>query len=123
MRYATPLLATSLALSLLAGCATKTGPIGEPPGSGNSPDSARITVYRESAFIGAPVTMVFLVDGAEVYGLRQKDRYSFQLAPGEHVFGYYLGLNECRQAVNIQAKGDYTFKLAPGCVFDQEQGP
>jgi len=123
MRFTSLLLATSLTLSLVVGCATKTGPISAPPQPGNSPDNAHITVYRESSLIGAPVTMVFLLDGKEVYGLRQKDRYSFQLAPGDHVFGYYLGLNECRQAFYIQAKGEYIFKLAPDCVIDQEQGP
>ena len=120
MRYAPARLAIPLILALLAGCASQKGPIKAPPGAENSPDSAQVTVYRASSFIGAPVIMTFLVNGQEVYGLRQGDRYSFRLAPGHYGFGYYLGANECRSAVHIEAKGNYVFKLAPNCVIEQE---
>ena len=123
MKNLPTLLAASLVLSTICGCSTRSGPIKEPPGADSSANSAKVTVYRESALVGSPANMIFLVDGQEVYGLRQGERHSFRLAPGHYGFGYYLGMNECRRAVHIQAKGDYLFKLAPNCVIEQEQGP
>ena len=119
MRYASLAVIPALAVSLLCGCA-KTGSINKPPGSSQAPDSARITVYRESALVGSTVVMTFTVNGREVYGLGEGGRYSFSLAPGDYGFGYFLGLNECRRLVHIEPDKDYLFKLAPNCVIEEE---
>jgi predicted small lipoprotein YifL len=123
MRYTTSLLITALAFTSITGCSTQSGPLKAPPGADNSPDSADVTVYRDSSIVGAMATMIFTVNGEKIYGLDQGQRYNFRLAPGYYGFGYYLGMNECRRRVHIQAREDYVLRLAPNCVIEQERGP
>ncbi|MEA3277785.1 MAG: OmpA family protein [Pseudomonadota bacterium] len=77
-------------------------------------------MYRDKSWMGAPVPMIFLIDGTEIYGFWRGQRYSFRLAPGDYAFGYYLAFNECRQLVMIEPGQDHLFKLAPNCVIERE---
>ena len=109
-----------LPLILAVACATKVGQLSPPP-KPSSANPSKITVYRDSDIVGSPVTMVFNIDGVETYGLKQGQSYSFRLDPGEYVFGFFLGLNECRQVLWFKQGKDYRIKLSPTCNFGQEE--
>jgi hypothetical protein len=107
-------------LFALSGCGFKVGLINEPRVSGSFGAPANVTVYREGSIMGFPVPMTFLIDGREIYGLWGGEEYSFQLDPGEYVFGYFLGLNECRRWGLIEPGRTYRIRLAPVCVIESE---
>ena len=109
-----------LPLFLACACATKVGQLNPPPQPSTASPS-KITVYREPSVVGSPVTMVFNIDDVETYGLKSGQSYSFRLDPGEYVFSFFLGLNECRQVLWFKKGKDYRIKLAPTCDFGAEE--
>jgi outer membrane protein OmpA-like peptidoglycan-associated protein len=105
---------------ILGGCGFKAGLVNEPPVSrGGSPPS-HITLHRKDHIIGLTIPMTFLIDSVEIYGLWSGEQWEFRLPPDDYVFGYFLGLNECRRLVEIEAGRDYLVTLGPNCVIDVE---
>ena len=109
-----------LSLILTSACATKVGQIAPPPGA-TSAQPSKITIYRDPSIVGSPATMIFNIDDVETYGLKQGQSYSFRLDPGEYVFSFFLGLNECRQVVWFKKGKDYRVKLSPSCDIASEE--
>ena len=108
-----------LSLILISACATKVGQLDPPPGA-TSARPSKITVYRDPSIVGSPATMIFNIDDVKTYGLKQGQSYSFRLDPGEYVFSFFLGLNECRQVVWFEKGKDYRVKLSPSCDIAPE---
>ncbi len=108
-----------LPLILASACATKVGQLNPPP-KASAASPSKITVYRDPSVVGSPITMIFYIDDVNIYGLKQKQSYSFKLDPGEYVFGFFLGLNECRQTVWFKQGKDYRVKLSPTCDIAPE---
>jgi len=65
--------------------------------------------------MGWPVPMIFTIDGVETYGLWLGQSYTFMLEPGDYIFGYFLGFNECRRYVRIESKPSQLVHLGPPC--------
>ena len=53
---------------------------------------------------------------ARSYRVWRNERFSFRLDPGEYVFYFTIGFNECRRVAFIQAPATYRFRLAPNCA-------
>ena len=105
---------------LLGGCGFKLRPVNEPPAPRVASVPSQITVYREEDIAGFMIPMTFLIDSVEIYGLWGAEQFGFSLSPGDYVFGYYLGLNDCRRLVAIEPGRDYLVTLAPNCVIKAE---
>ena len=52
---------------------------------------------------------------------RRFNRVTARLDPGEYVFSFFLGLNECRQVVWFEKGKDYRVKLSPSCDIAPEE--
>jgi len=111
-----------LGVIALSGCGFKVGPINDPPiqTSGVYVTPSNITLHRADSIIGLTIPMTFLIDSVEIYGLWSGESHEFQLAPGEYIFGYFLGLNECRRYTKIEPGQDYRVTLKPTCVIKAE---
>lgn len=109
-----------LPIILASACATNVGQLNPPPKASTAKPS-KVTVYRDPSFVGSPATMIFYIDDVKTYGLKQKQSYSFHLDPGDYVFGFFIGLNECRQLVQLKQGKDYRIKLSPTCNFVPEE--
>jgi len=59
--------------------------------------------------------MVFTINGEGTYELRPGERYSFALGAGSYELGYRMGMSDCSDPVQIDAGGNYVFKLGSGC--------
>lgn len=110
-----PLLPALLGL-LLIGCAG--GPMGPMPPLSSSEPAASITVQRSKSLWGAPASMLFSIDDRRIYALRLGQEFSFLIAPGEHIFGYDLGFNQCRQRVILDPGQRYVVRLTPVCQIE-----
>ena len=62
--------------------------------------------------------MMFTIDGVEIYGLWSGQSYSFMLDPGDYIFGYYLGFNECRHFVRIERRPSQYIRISPPCKIE-----
>lgn len=100
---------------LLAGCGMRVGYINSPPEPIGVAALSQVTVTRVSSIMGWPVPMIFTIDGVEIYGLWTGQSYTFSLEPGDYIFGYYLGFNECRQYIRIERKPSQLIYLGPPC--------
>jgi hypothetical protein len=101
-------------LLLLAGCSTTFGPISLPPTpSGNN--AVTVTIQRTQSVEGAAVPMVFVIDGTEIYGLRNGESYQLKMDPGEYVLGWRLGLDTCNQTVWIRPDRDVVLNFSEEC--------
>lgn len=109
------MLGLVLSLLLLAGCGLRVGYINKPPEPTGVATPSRVTVTRVGSIMGWPVPMIFTIDGVEMYGLWTGQSYSFMLEPGDYIFGYYLGFNECRQYIRIERKPSQAINLGPPC--------
>lgn len=101
---------------LTTGCGIRVGVI-EAPETPLVADASYVTVERKASVMGFPLPMTFLIDSVETVGLWNGQSYSFRLAPGEYIFGYFLGVNQCRRHVEIEPNRRYVFELAPNCVL------
>jgi hypothetical protein len=112
-----------LVLMLLtgAGCSSTEGLIHEPP-TPTSSNPASITIYRAKNPEAAIAPMIFTIDDTEIYGLRPGQSFTFRLDPGSYTFGWYLGLNTCRQAVWIQPKVNVRLRMSPDCNIPSQPG-
>jgi len=106
-------------LILLTGCSSL-GPISAPP-TPVSPNPVTVTVHRVDSIVGAPLPMVFVIDGAEIYGLGNGDSYTFKLDPGQYVFGWRFGMNSCDQDVWLRPGRKINLTLSNEC--DIPPGP
>jgi hypothetical protein len=59
--------------------------------------------------------MIFTINAVEIYGLWGGQSYSFMLEPGNYVFGYFLGFNQCRRFVRVLNRPSQVFYLGPPC--------
>lgn len=91
------------------------GYINNPPAPTGSATPSKVTVTRIGSIMGWPVPMIFTINGVEIYGLWVGQSYSFSLEPGDYIFGYYLGFNECRQYVRIERRPNQLIHLGPPC--------
>jgi hypothetical protein len=106
-----------LAAVLLVGCSTPIGPLAPPPLPDNPATAANVVVYRDAAPVDDALLMLFTINGAGTYQLRPKERYNFVLGAGTYEFGYQMGMSKCSDAVQIDARGNYVFKLGSGCAI------
>jgi hypothetical protein len=110
-------LPAALAASLLGGCAS--GQIGPLPPVLAPSQAADVTVFRDGSWVGffAPITL--RIDGRQVFNVKRNEQYSFQLDPGEHLFDFTIGLNECRGVALLYPRENRRYRLAPNCAkFD-----
>jgi hypothetical protein len=108
-------LGSVVTVLFLTGCGLRVGPINKPPMPTGAERPSRITVTRVSSVMGWPVPMIFTIDDVEIYGLWGGESYSFMLEPGDYVFGYYLGFNQCRTGIQIESKSSQHILLGPPC--------
>jgi hypothetical protein len=110
-----------LALALvLGGCAAAGGPENAPPPAGGAANAANVRVYRDTPPEDDLFGMVFTINADPTYQLRPGERYDFELAAGSYQFGYRMGTDNCAQDVQIDAGGNYVFKLGSGCNIELE---
>jgi len=102
---------------LLGGCSMASGPVSPPPLPSDSADAANVTVYRATDPEDDAARMVFTINGEGTYQLRPGERYSFVLGAGSYELGYRMALSNCSDPVQIDASGNYVFKLASGCAI------
>ena len=112
-------LGSLVSATLLGACSTTSGPISAPP-TPTSGHPVTISLHRVESLEGAPVPMVFTIDGAEVYGLRNGETYQFKLDPGQYVFGWDFGFNTCAQDVWIRPGRDIDLTLSNDCDIPPE---
>ena len=103
------------AVLLLTGCGWKIGPVNYPPAPSGERTPSEVTVKRVTSIMGLVVPMTFTIDGDEIYGLWTDESYTFMLEPGDYIFGYYLGFNECRQYIRIRPVPSQLIYLGPPC--------
>jgi hypothetical protein len=101
----------------LIGCAAAVGPMAPPPVPDNPATAANVTVYRAAAGADDALRMVFTINGAATYQLRPGDRYNFALGAGSYELGYRMGMSNCSDPVQIDAGGNYVFKLGSDCAI------
>ncbi|ESQ13570.1 MAG: hypothetical protein N838_23005 [Thiohalocapsa sp. PB-PSB1] len=99
----------------VVGCAS--GPIAPPPRLTEPGAAVTITLHRKSSIVGFPATMFFIINGQRIYGLRNNQKWSFNIDPGEYQIGYDLGFNSCRQRVIFKPNRRYLVELTPICVI------
>lgn len=107
-----------LPLLLSVGCAS-TGPINPPP-TPISTHPVPITLHRIESVAGASLSMVFRIDGTDIYGLGNGESFQFALDPGEYLFGWRLGMNSCDQAVWIRPGRIIRLDLSYICAIPPE---
>ena len=100
---------------VLTGCGWKIGPINYPPEPVGSARPSQVTVKRASSVMGFVVPMIFTINGVETYGLWTNGSYTFMLEPGDYIFGYYLGFDECRKYIRIEPVPSQLIYLGPPC--------
>ncbi|MGB5833731.1 MAG: hypothetical protein WBG92_17300 [Thiohalocapsa sp.] len=109
-------IAAALVYSAVAGCAS--GPRGPLPLIKQPGEAVSVTLERKSSIVGFPATMFFTIEDQQVYGLLNGQRWSFQIDPGEHRFGYELGFNTCRERVILRPNQRYLVELTPICEIN-----
>jgi hypothetical protein len=113
-----PKMISSLGLAaILTGCSMASGPLSSPPVPADPGDAANVTVYRQTAPEEDASRMVVTVNGDGVYQLRPGERYSFPLGAGNYELGYRMAMSNCSDPVQIDAGGNYVFKLGSGCAI------
>ena len=100
---------------VLTGCGWKIGPINYPPKAIGVARPSEVTVKRVDSIMGLIVPMIFMIDGVETYGLWTGESYTFLLEPGDYIFGYFLGFNECQQYIRIKPVPSQLIYLGPAC--------
>ena len=107
---------------LLAGCAG--GLIGPLPPVTKPDQASTVTVFRDFSFPGFFGPLVLQIDGCKLFRLWTNQEYSFALDPGEYLFYYTIGFNECQHLALIEPRRNYRFNLRPNCVrFNDRCGP
>ena len=104
-----------VAVLFLTGCGLRHGPINKPPAPTGVEKPSQVRVTRVPSIMGWPFPMIFTIDGVEIFGLAERQSYCFMLEPGDYIFGYYLGFNECRQYVRIERKPSQHILIGPSC--------
>jgi hypothetical protein len=99
----------------LAGCSMASGPLSAPPVPADPGSAADVTVYRATAPDDDAARMVVTVNGDGVYQLQPGERYQFVLGAGTYELGYRMAMSKCSVPVQIDAEGNYVFKLGSGC--------
>ena len=105
-------VAAALAL-LLVGCAG--GLVGPLPVVTNPNAAGTVTVFRDGSWVGFVGPIVLRIDDRKTYQIWRNERFTFRMDPGQYVFFYSIGFNECRRIANIEPRGNYLFRLAPNC--------
>ena len=121
MRLPYPGLAAALTAGTLwiAGCSTTSGLINPPP-TPKTQHPITLTLHRVDSIEGAVAPMVIVIDGQEIYGLRNGETYRIQLDPGQYVLGWRLGFNTCDQDVFLRKGRDVTLNLSNECDIPPE---
>jgi hypothetical protein len=99
------------------GCSMASGPISPPPVPADPGSAANVTVYRDTRPEDDAARMVFTINGDGTYQLRPGERYSFVLGAGSYELGYHMALSTCSDPIQIDAGGNYVFKLGSGCAI------
>ncbi|WP_133510554.1 hypothetical protein [Candidatus Thiosymbion oneisti] len=108
-------IAGILLLLILAGCAT-------PRDTASKGPPAQVTVYREPSPRDSLFPMLFIIDGHPVFQLQPEEARRFELPPGDHRFGYELGVYNCSARVRLEPGKTAIYRLAQGCVIALEDG-
>lgn len=103
--------------AVLAGCSVASGPISPPPVPADPGAAANVTVYRGTSPEDDAARMVFTINGNGTYQLQPGERYSFLLGAGSYELGYRMALSNCSNPVQIDAGGNYVFKLGSECAI------
>ncbi len=113
----TAILLLAVALTV-AGCATgQTGPL---PAVTRPNEASNMTLYRDGSLVGLFSVMTLRLDGREVYRLGRNQAFSFRIDPGEYLFDFSIGLNECRRSYYVKPGRSYRFRLVPNCMVVED---
>jgi hypothetical protein len=82
---------------------------------------ASVIVQRDRSVVGLPVRMFFTIDGERIYAVWIGQAFTFNIDPGEYIFGYEQGFNTCRRRVVLEEGRNYFVKLTPVCDFEAEE--
>jgi hypothetical protein len=110
-----------LALTLIAGCATNGTIINQPPMPDSPKDSANVRIHRDVAVKEVLNDVTFTINQEPIYQFGDTSDFTFITEPGEYLFGYRQGGQDCSTDVQIDAGGFYVFDLKPGCLIDMEK--
>jgi len=102
---------------VLASCSMASGPISPPPIPADPGSAANVTVYRDTGPADEAARMVFTINGEGTYQLRPGERYSFVLGAGSYELGYRMAMSNCSDPVQIDAGGNYVYKLGSECAI------
>lgn len=119
-RPALPGIGLALGVGLaaaLGGCTT--GPVGPTPPVYQPERAATVTVFRDGSWVGLWVPIMLRIDDRKTFLVGRNEAYSFQLDPGEYLFDFSIGFNECRRVAYVPPRASSRFRLAPNCAnFD-----
>jgi hypothetical protein len=110
------LVSASIAACVATGCSS--GPIEPLPPLRAGAIPASVVVQREKSVVGLPATMFFSIDGKRIYAAQIGQAFTFEIDPGEYIFGYELGFNKCSQRVIIRQGRRYFLLLRPVCDIE-----
>lgn len=99
------------------GCSTPVGPLAQPPTPADPAKAANVTVYRATPPRDDALLMIFKINGAGIDQMLPGEQYNFVLGAGTYDFGFRLGMSECSSSVDIDAGGNYRFKLGANCAI------
>jgi hypothetical protein len=110
-----------LALTFITGCASNGAIINQPPMPNTPQDSVNVRIHRDVAVKEVLNDVTFTINAEPVYQFGDTSDFSFVTVPGEYLFGYRHGGQECSTDVQIDAGGFYVFDLKPKCVIEMEK--
>lgn len=84
--------------------------------------SSNITIHRVIPQDLLFDSLIFTIDGVDMYGFGKSNTFKFVLGEGNYIFGYKSGLwwfeKKCVVDVQIYALENYVFNLGPECVIE-----
>ena len=108
-------------MTLLTACASS-GMMHETPVPVSRDSSANITIHRvipQDLFFDS---LIFTIDGVDIYQFGKSKSLKFVLGEGNYIFGYKSGRwwfeKKCIVDVEIIAGENYVFNLEPECVIE-----
>jgi hypothetical protein len=110
-----------LALTLIAGCASNGVIINQPPMPNTRQDSVNVRIHRDVDVKEILNDVTFTMNNEPIYQFGDTSDFSFVTVPGEYLFGYRNGGQDCSIDVQIDAGGSYVFSLKPKCLIVMEK--
>lgn len=108
-------------IMLLTACVSS-GMMHETPVVESSVSSANITIHRMIPRAFFFDSLIFTIDGEDIYRFGKNNSLKFVLGEGNYIFGYKSGLwwfeKKCVVDVQIYARENYVYNLEPECVIE-----